>query len=71
MEVSERIGSREFSATLALNGLLILKEGNRELLRATLCDALAALGEWPEVTNLDSTVGDMLRAYIRSYARVT
>lgn len=71
MEITETVGSRHFSATLALNGLLILKEGNRELTRGTLCDALAALGERPEMTNLQTTVEDMLRAYIRSYARVT
>ena len=71
MELSETVGSREFTVTLALNGLLILKEGKRELTRGTLCDALAALGERPELTNLETTVEDMLRAFVRSYARVT
>jgi hypothetical protein len=71
MELAETVGSRKFTVTLELSGLLILKEGNHELTRGTLCDALASLGERPEVTNLDTTVADMLRAYVRSYARVT
>ena len=71
MEISETVGSRDFTARLELSGLVILKEGKHELTRGTLCDALAAIGERPEATNLDTTVADMLRAYIRAYARVT
>ncbi|SAK45859.1 hypothetical protein AWB79_01049 [Caballeronia hypogeia] len=71
MELSETVGSRDFTATLALNGLLVLKEGHREVLRGTLCDALAAVGERPEMANLETTVEDMLRAFIRAHARVT
>ena len=70
MELVQTVGTREFSATLELNGVLILREGDREVTRGTLSDGLAALGERPEVANLETTVRDMLSAFIHSYARV-
>jgi hypothetical protein len=73
MEVFETVGSRNFSATLELNGLVILKEGKHEVTRGTLCDALASLGEephTPETNLLDTTIDHMLRVFIKSYAKV-
>lgn len=70
MELSETVGTREFSVKLETSGLLILKEGKHEMTRGTLCDALAALAERPELVNPDTTLEDMLRAFVRSYARV-
>ncbi|MGP8432773.1 hypothetical protein ACT2FY_38120 [Paraburkholderia fungorum] len=70
MEVFETVGLRHFSATLELDGLLTVKEGDLELTRVTVADALATLAEKPDTTNLlDTTIDEMLRTFIKSYAR--
>jgi hypothetical protein len=72
MEVFVRVGSRDFSAILERDGLVILKEGHRELTRLTLNDALPVLAEGNDDAGiLDSTIAGMLRALVNSYARVT
>jgi len=71
MEVFERVGTREFSALLELDGRVILKEGTRELTKTTLNSALPALAEHSDGSAiLDSTIADLLRALLREYARV-
>jgi hypothetical protein len=71
MEVFEQVGSRNFSAVLERNGVVILKEGHSELTRLTLTDALSALAEAnDDASILDSTIDGMLRVLIHTYARV-
>ena len=71
MEVFERVGTREFSALLELDGRVILKEGTRELTKTTLNSALPALTKHSDGhAILDSTIADLLRALLREYARV-
>ncbi len=71
IEVSEWVGSRDFSAQLALNGMITLKEHGRERMRLTLNDALAALAEERDTDEAirTATIDDMLHALIHDCAR--
>ena len=70
MEVFEKVGTREFSALLELDGRVTLKEGARELTKMTLNSALPALAEHSDgPAILDTTIAESLRALLREYAR--
>jgi len=69
--ISEMVGSRDFSAELELNGMIIFKEHGHERMRLTLNDALAALAEERD-NDRDiraATIDDMLHALIHDCAR--
>jgi hypothetical protein len=71
MEVFEKVGTREFSALLELDGRVTLKEGARELAKLTLNSALPVLAEHSDgPAILDSTIAELLRALLRQHARV-
>jgi hypothetical protein len=71
IEISELVGTRDFSAQLELNGIVIFKEHGRERMRLTLNDALAALAEERDndADIREATIGDMLHALIHDCAR--
>lgn len=71
IEISERVGTRDFSAQLDLNGMVIFSEHGHERMRLTLNDALAALAEERD-NDSDirvATIDDMLHALIHDCAR--
>ncbi len=72
MQVAQRVGSREFTATLKLDATVVLKEGSKEVTRFTLNSAIPALAEnhdGPAI--LESTIARLMCALILGYARVT
>ncbi|TAL52988.1 hypothetical protein [Pandoraea sp.] len=71
IEISETVGTRDFSAQLERTGIVIFKEHGRERSRLTLNDALAALAEERDDDEdiRGATVEDMLRALIHDCAR--
>lgn len=71
IEVSEWVGSREFSTQLERYGVVIVKENGRERTRVTLNEALAALTQerHDDEDILEVTIEDLLRALIHQYAR--
>jgi hypothetical protein len=73
IQVSESIGTRDYSAQLDLNGMVIFMENGRERTRLTLNDALAALAEVRHDDDeiRQATIEDMLRALIHDCARST
>ncbi|WP_175724583.1 hypothetical protein [Burkholderia ambifaria] len=70
IDVFQTIGSREFSAHLAKDGMVTLMEQRHEVDRVTLATAYAALVEESEqeADLLDATVEGMMRALIQGYA---
>ncbi|MBU6491479.1 MAG: hypothetical protein KGK15_04415 [Burkholderiales bacterium] len=71
IEISETVGTRDFSAQLERTGIVIFKEHGHERSRLTLNDALAALAEERDDDEdiRAATVEDMLRALIHDCAR--
>jgi len=71
IDVYETIGSRAFSAHLAADGMVTLKEQRHEVDRVTLATAYAALAEDVETEEdlREATVEGMMRALIQGYAR--
>lgn len=71
IEVLEMVGSRDFSAHLQPNGVIIVKENGRERTRMTMSDALATLTEERQTDEdiLEATIEDMLRSLIHDFAR--
>jgi hypothetical protein len=70
MEIQEKVGTRNFSAILELNGIVIVREDARELTRMTLNDALVTLAqEQNDEGILEATIGEALHALLRQYAR--
>jgi len=71
LEVFEKIGTREFSATLKPDASVIIKEGTREFAVVTLTSGIPALAEHNDgPAILESTIAELLRALIQEYARV-
>jgi hypothetical protein len=71
MELFEQVGTRQFSARLEPNGIIVIHEGHDEVGRMTLCDALASLAkERDDQDILEATIGDTLRALMHEYGRV-
>lgn len=72
IQISQKVGSREFTAILKLDASVILKEGSREVSRFTLNSAVPMFAENHNASAmLDATIAQLLCSLILGYARVT
>jgi len=72
MQISQKFGSREFTAILKLDASVILKEGSREVARFTLNSAVPMFAENHDgPAMLDATIAQLLCSLILGYARIT